>query len=503
MVRDFLPEKMQRSDGEKHNPSLTEKVVKGVGWVSVGAFATRSLAFIRLIVLARLLAPEDFGLFGVVLLTTSAIGTFTQTGFTAALIQRKDDTQLYLDAAWTVQVIRAFCIALVLFVTAPVAAWFFSEPRVISLIRVISIGHLISGFSNIGIIYFRKELNFKRQIVYDICLAVIPFFIGIFLAYCLRNVWALVWVALAESALGCLLSYLLHDYRPRFNFEKTKIAELFGYGRWLLGSSVVIFLATHGDDAFLGKMLGVGALGFYQIAYRISNIPATGITHLTSSIMMPAYAAVQCEKDRLARGFKNTLEMILTVTIPLTVFIMLSAPEIVYGVLGAKWTPAIKPIQILAVAGFIRAVAATGGPLFLGTGRPEMDFWMNLCRVMVIAITIYPLTKMYGVSGTSFSIVIGLAATIPLWLKVKYLTGLSWGDIVGCFKGGTLTGGVMLAGLYGGKRFFTEVGPPQLLVIEIAISLVLFLIMMWIFWRYSQSELLAKVTQELKIVLSK
>ena len=78
----------------------------------------------------------------------------------------------------------------------------------------------------------------------------------------------------------------------------------------------------------------------------------------------------------------------ITLALPLTVFLVLAAPELVVGLLGTKWAAAIRPLQILAIAGFLRAIAATGGPVFMGTGRPHMDFWMNLGRVAVIAVAV-------------------------------------------------------------------------------------------------------------------
>lgn len=306
-----------------------------------------------------------------------------------------------------------------------------------------------------------------------------------------------------EDVSRCFLSYLFHAYRPKFQLDRKKITELFGYGRWLLGSSIVIFLATQGDDAFLGKMLGPIALGFYQLAYRISNIPATGITHLTGSVMMPAYATVQNDKERLGRGFINTLEAILTLTIPLTIFIIMATPEIVYGVLGSKWAPAIGPLQILAVAGFIRAVAATGGPLFLGSGHPQWDFWLNLVRLIVIAVTIYPLTTMWGISGTSVSVVLGLVATLPVWLRVRSLTGVSWCHLAGCFRFGLLFGGSTLLGLVSLKFVFRGLAPFQMLIVEITLSMVIFMGTIWGTWRYSQYSVLLSLIKGVMKSISK
>jgi len=423
-------------------PSLTSRVVRGAVWVLVGKGASRLLGFVRTVILARLLAPGDFGLFGIVMLAQATLDTFTQTGFGAALIQRKADIKGYLDTAWTVQVIRRLVLAMGVFAGAPLVGWFFVEPRAVPLLRLMSISIALSGFVNIGIIYFRKELQFRRQVAYDVLSYAVGLVVGVFLAFRLRNVWALVWAELAVSASNCVLSYLLHPYRPRLHFEGAQAAELFRFGRWMLASSIVIFLATRGDSAFLGKMLGVAALGIYQVAYHIANAPATEITDVTNAVMMPTYAKLQGDKGRLGRAFLQVFEVVFTLASPLTVFIVLAAPEMVLGIFGSKWQAAIVPIEILAVSGFLVAIAATAGPVFLGTGHPHMDFWMNLCRVGTIAVCIYPLTMLFGVAGTCFSIVLGLAATLPIWASVRGICGLSFFAIIR-----SMTQGLVLAGL--------------------------------------------------------
>ena len=410
--------------------SLTARVVRGGVWVFAGKVVGRGLQFVQLVVLARLLTPADFGLFGIVMLAIAVLETFSETGFNAALIQRKDNAEAYLDTAWTVQVIRRLVLAMVLFAGAPVVGWFFQEPRAVPLMRLMSLSVALSGFVNIGIIYFQKELQFHKQVVYDVLTAVVSLIVGVVLAYKLRSVWALIWAGLAGTAAQCALSYCLHSYRPHPRLDRAQAAELFRFGRWMLGSSIVVFVALHGDSAFLGKMLGATALGVYQMAYRIGNLAATEIAYLTNTVMMPAYAKVQDDRARLGRAFLQVFEVVMSLALPLTVFIVLAAPEIVLGVLGSRWQAAIVPIEILAVAGLLRAIAATGGPVFVGTGRPRMSFSLQVVRVSVFAISIYPLTKLFGVAGTCCSIVCGIAATLPVWTRVTGLTGVTWGDLL-------------------------------------------------------------------------
>ncbi|MFP4029864.1 MAG: lipopolysaccharide biosynthesis protein, partial [Candidatus Brocadiia bacterium] len=417
-------------DGESQR-SLTSRVVKSVGWVFAGKAFGRVLKLLQYVILARLLAPKDFGLFGIVMLAIGTLQTFSKTGFHAALIQRRDDTEAFLDTAWTVQAVRGVVLGVLLYVAAPGVAAFFDEPRAPALLRVMCISVMLGGLKNVGIIYFRKELKFHKQVLYNCGTALISLIVAIVLAYRLHSVWALIWAGLAGSASGVLLSYLIHPFRPRLSLEPGRARGLFSFGVWMLGTSIVVFIATKLDDALVGKMLGAGALGLYQMAFRLSNTPATEITHVTNAVMMPAYARVQDQTARLRRGFLSVLEFTMSFCLPLTAFLVIAAPVVVEGLLGSGWQGAIVPLQILAFAGLFRAFAATFGPLFVGTGTPRNDFRMNLVRMFVLAATIYPLTALWGLAGASLSVVLALMATCLAGMRALSITRTSLKMVAG------------------------------------------------------------------------
>ncbi len=142
-----------------HRPeSLSKRVVRGGIWVFALRIVNRGLGFIRTIILARLLAPHDFGLFGIALLAIATLETFSQTGFQAALVQKKKNVEPYLDTAWTISAIRGIILFLILFSSAPLIANFFDSAQATLIIKVIAVSTLLSGFRNIGIIFFKKEL---------------------------------------------------------------------------------------------------------------------------------------------------------------------------------------------------------------------------------------------------------------------------------------------------------------------------------------------------------
>lgn len=395
---------------------LRHRVVRGGMWVFALRITDRLFRLIRTIVLARLLAPADFGLFGIALLAMSALETFSQTGFNAALVQKKEDTKPYLDMAWTVQVIRGVVLGLIAFAIAPYVTTFFDAPAAKPILQVIAFSVLLGGFSNIGVIYFQKELKFHKLFVYQLSGTLADIGVAIPAAFLLRSVWALVFGLLAGNLVRIVLSYFIHPYRPRLGFNQQQFKELFGFGKWILGISIITFIVNQGDHAFLGRVLGVTALGFYQIAYRIGQLPATEFAKVISRVTFPAYSKLQDNVVKLKKGFLKTLNITFIFMIPLGGGIFILAPEFIMVFLTEKWAPVVPLLRILVIAGVIRAITTTGGAMFAGVGKPNLDYKMNVIRVIAMVLTIYPLTLFFGMSGVALAVALGNFACVLFWL---------------------------------------------------------------------------------------
>lgn len=414
---------------QNKKPSLTSKVVKSAGWVFAEKFVGRIFEVIKAIVLARLLTPEYFGLFGLVMLAIIVIDTFSQTGMKAALIQHDGDTKKYLNTAWTVQVIRGLTIGAILFLTAPLVGWFFKDPRIVQLLRVMCIVPVTQGFINIAIIYFEKELEFQRQFLYEMISNIVSLFVGILLAYMTRSVWALIWANIAGVIMRLIMSYVLLPYRPHFRLLKSQIFELFQFGKWISGYSMVLFGWQQLDKFFVGKVLGPGALGLYQLAQRISDMPISNIAIASVNFTFPAYSKIQYERERLKKAFLDIFETVMSLVLPIVVFIFFAASDIVYGLLGEKWQGSILPLKILSIAGFLTAFDIISTPLLLSTGNPKIEFWKNLFKFCIMAVTIYPMTLIWGLPGSCVALVISSLSVLPIWVKVKSIVCIGWSDI--------------------------------------------------------------------------
>jgi len=392
----------------KPGGSLSQRAVRGGFWVFLLRIVQQLFGLARLIILARILAPHDFGLMGIALLTMATLETFSQTGFQQALIQKKEDIKSYLDAAWTVLILRGIVLFAILYFAAPFTASFFDAPQAKPIIQVIGFSVLLQAFTNIGVIYFQKELEFNKQFIYQLAGTLADFVVAVSSVLILRNVWALVFGLLAGNFARFVVSYLIHPYRPYLSFDFGKAKELFEFGKWVLGSSILVFLITQGDDAFVGKFLGATMLGFYQLAYRISNMPATEITHVISQVTFPAYSQLQDDIPKLREAYLRVLEFTAFLSFPVAGLIFVLAPDFTKIFLGEKWMPAVPAMQILVFAGLIRSIAAGAGYIFYAVGKPKIDTRWQIVRLFVIATLIYPFTIKWGILGTSIVVFLSI-----------------------------------------------------------------------------------------------
>lgn len=407
--------------------TITERAVKSGVWGAATNSLNRLIQLIKLGILANLLPPSDFGLIGIGFLVLAVFKHFSEMGFDAALIQNKSErVDEYLNTAWTLEIGRGLLIASMTYLIAPHAAAFFSEPRATPVIRVLGLSPLILGLGNPGIVYFKKDLQYHRRFAQLLSGTLVNFVVAVVLGVLLRNVWALVFGTIAGNLTSFVVSYYLHGFRPRPEFKVDLAREMVDYGKWILGSTGLLFLVDQGDDAFVGWFLGATSLGFYQMAYRFSNAPATELTQVITNVTFPAYSQVQGELTKLRKGFYQTLRLSTFVAFPAATGIIVVAPVFVPAFLGPNWLPMVAVMQVLAAWGLLRSLTVTVSPVFNAMGRPDINTKQMAGRLLVIAILIYPATSRYGIVGTGSVIVLsGFLVSVPVstYLGVRTVEG--------------------------------------------------------------------------------
>jgi PST family polysaccharide transporter/lipopolysaccharide exporter len=404
---------LNRTDG-----SIGEQAVRSSVWVVLSSTCQRAAGFVGSMVLARLLLPEHFGLFGVVLFFLRGLDVFTQTGLTAAIIHRSDRVEEALDAAWTVFVLRGLALGGAMVGIAPFVADFYGEPALADMVRVIALFFVIQGFLNSHLIRLRKELDFKPLAIFEIGIALLRLPLVVTLAYVYRNAWALVVGPIVDMAMRVVMSYVIVGERPRWSLPRRLVRELFGYGKFVTGALIAGYLATSIDNALIGKVLGVGALGLYSLAFQLGTLPATEVKVVIARVMFPAFSKLQGDLTALRDRYLAVLKVVTTLAVPAAAGMLVLAPEAVTVIYGARWLPIVGPLYVLCVLGVTEALSATTEPVFRAVGRPQVGFYATTLKLMLILVLIYPLSVRYGLIGAA------VAVTLPSCLEQAVLWAL-------------------------------------------------------------------------------
>jgi len=438
--------------------TLGQRAARSSFWLMVSQVINRLAGLVRNIILARLLFPEDFGLVGIATIALSLLEVFSQTGFRQALIRKKENIEGYLNTAWTISIIRGVTLFVILFLSAPIIADFFNNPQVTSVVRAMAFTFIILGCQNIATLYFIRELNFKKEITLQLAGALTSLVVSIVLAFILKNVWALVFGSLAGNFVIFLLSYFFQPFRPRLAIKRAYVRELFSFGKYVLASGVLIFAITQGDDALVGRMLGVAALGFYALAYKISNLPATQISHVIGGITLPVYSKFQDNLVKLKELYLKFLQITTFLSFLASGLILVFASDFTKIFLGEKWLAIIPVMQILVFAGLIRSIAATPGKIFYAVKKPEIDTKLQLIRFAVLAILIYPLTVRWGIIGASVAVLASIfVANIGFSFMALRITKCGIKAFAKRIIYPLISASVMVIGVYGLMMFLGQV----------------------------------------------
>ncbi len=395
------------------------------------ALFSKILAFIQTIILARLLAPEHFGIIAVFFIIAEGLEQFTETGFKKALIQRSTIESGVLNTAWSIAVIRGTILFLFVYWASPLILNILNAPSALSVVRILGLSLFLSGFNNVGVIYFKRRLEFHKEFWWKSLGLLTNVSISIPLAFVLKNEWAIVWGLLASKTVQLLLSYVLHPYRPTFEFKKESFKELFNYGKWLLLSAIIMFFSKQGDKVVVSTMLGQAELGIYSIALRFATLPQL-LSNQVISALFPAYAKFQKNPTRLKNIYLQSLNVISMISIPLTVGAIVFAKPFIMLSIGNKWIPAVFPMQILLIATLFNVITTSGKSLFNALGKPNFTFKLNFVWLMALIFSIYPLTINYGLIGVSFAYLVRSVAGVIFWGHgIKKLLKITVSDFYG------------------------------------------------------------------------
>jgi len=394
----------------KEHPDLYRRSIKGGYWVIFLQLVMNLLGFGKVLIIANFFFLEDLGIISIALMMMEVLSTFTETGFDAALVQKKENIHSYLDTAWTAGLIKGVILFSILYCAAPfLASIRVSQDKValtISILRAMSICFLINGVKNVGIIYFQKELDFRKVFMISFVFSLADIILSVVFVFVFRSVWGVIMARLIAAAASCISGYILSPYRPRLHFEIAKARELWGFGKWIYGINIVGYIISRGDTYFIWSYLGLPQLALYKYAFDFATMPATQIAGVVSSVSFPAYSKIQNDIPRLREAYLKVLKVTILFSAPASFLIFLLGPDFVQLFLPERMYPMIFTLQLLAFKGFMASFNATTGPVYQSVCRPQISWALMACFLPIFAVLIYPLTKMWGIAGTAAATII-------------------------------------------------------------------------------------------------
>lgn len=391
----------------------TKIAVKGVSWMSFFRLVSRGLSFIKIAVLARVLSPSQFGVFGIASLVLALLEILTEMGINVILIQVKKDIEEYLDSAWVVSIIRGVIISLVIIISSPFVASFFKTPDAIGILLLISIVPLIRGFINPAEVKFRKELNFRYEFLFRSSIFFIDSMTVVIFALVTHSVYSLVFGLLVGALAEVIISFAFIKPVPKLRLKSGYFLDIFNKGKWITAYGIFNYFGENGDNIVVGRVLGASSLGIYQMAYKLSTLPISEVSDVVSGVVFPVYAKIEGDTRRLITAFLKTTTAISLGVIAVGGIIYMFPTEIVRIVLGPQWLSAAPVLRILAIYGILRAISGPSSALFLARSKQNYVTAMTLARVCALVITIYPLVLKFGIVGAGYSALISVLIEIP------------------------------------------------------------------------------------------
>ena len=387
-------------------------LARGAAWMISFRMLDRVVGLVSTLVLARVLTPADFGLVAMATALIAFVELFGSLGLDTALIQRPGATREHFDSAWTMNVAIGALVALALLLCAWPLARFYDDPRLITLVAFLALGPLVQGCENIGVVAFRKELNFDREFRFLLSKRVLSFAITVSLALWLRSYWALAIGMVCGRLTGVGISYALHPFRPRWSLVRA--GDLLHFSLWLVGLNLTAFLKDRAPDFIVGKLAGPHALGMWSVANELSGMVGTELIAPMNRAALPTYSRFADDRAALAAAYLSVLGLVGVLLLPLVVGLAAVAPLVVAVLLGPQWQDTGPLISLLAFYGLVDIFLRTVASAIFATGRPAVYVGIYSLQVCLLLPLSFWLTRTYGVEGAAAATIATAIALLPL-----------------------------------------------------------------------------------------
>ncbi len=382
--------------------SLKQRMLRGAVWVLLERFGGQGIRLASNVILARLLPVQAFGLMAIVSAILIGLQMFSDAGIRPSVVQNeRGDEEPFLNTAWTIQVLRGSLLWLVAALLAWPTAAYYEEPRFLEILPISGASALLLGFASISLATQLRHLKLKSLSLVQFSARVLAAIVSVVWALVSPTVWALVAGGVTNALAMMIGSYLIRQgLRDRFAWDKAAARSILSFGKWLLLTSALMFLARQADRFILGKITGLEVLGLYFIAAMLTDVPKEVVQILSRRVLFPGLAQMTKLprpdlRNRILSYRRWMLPLLATGVAVLTVFGDL-AVDILYD---ERFVPAAAMVQLLALGLWPRMLSVTIAPVLLAIGKPQYNAYGSMGRLLIIVVGIPWAHHHFGIYG--------------------------------------------------------------------------------------------------------
>jgi O-antigen/teichoic acid export membrane protein len=385
---------------------MNERPIRAAGiavlWQSFQMGSVKAIYLVRLLILAILLTPKDFGLFAIATAATGLVQNLTNFAVIPALVQAKNLDEIKYAAAWTFDVTRALVVTIVTIVAAPLIASVFAEPLALPFIQVMALHPFLESMISIKVAALNRDLSFRPLAFLKIMDAIFNTAVSIALAKS-YGVWAMVFGSIVGTLSMVIASYILAPYRPHISFNWKAASSLMNFGGWVFLTSLVAMAGSYGLRIAIARQLGAEGLGLYFIAVQLAYLPNEVANEAVGAVAFSLFARLQDNVSQATRVFRALFSGLAAVIFPVCALIIVLAPTLTHDILGPSWAGTEDVIRVLSVVVMIGTFGEVAVSVFNGFGQPYRITLLEVIQSSITISFVWVLTRRFGLVGSAMA----------------------------------------------------------------------------------------------------
>lgn len=393
--------------------SLHRKTVSGVLWNFAQRLSTSGIGFFITLLLARYLAPADFGLIAMMVVFIAVATSLMDSGFTQALIRKVNADAADYATAFLANLVLGLLAYALLFAGAPLISEFYGEPELVNLLRVAGLVVPVNSTMMVQVAILSRRLDFKAQLHVTVPATLLSGVISVGLAYVGWGAWALVLQMLIAAVVTSALYWMSGVWRPQWSFSYRSLAEMYGFGSKLFIAGLIDTLFQNMYVVVIARLFSAVVAGHYFFANKIKDVILSQLVVAIQAATYPALASVQHDDVRLKAGYRQVIQLTVFALFPALLFTAALARPLFEVLVPEKWIPAVPYLRLLCIAGLLYPLHAINLEILKVKGRSDLFLYLDVLKKAVF-VGVLALSYRYGVMGILYGQVIcSVLAYVP------------------------------------------------------------------------------------------